>query len=236
MEIESSQAVQYMKKVAEAVESDYGVLEILCYLGGITDSDSFIYHSLKAVFFQLFENNHLAASVDEAHDKWESANYYCETLIEQGLTKNDCTTLRSDGLDYLSRLYPDVYQLIEDNTYDKLSDNIYQIISSIIVSKEVAYQFIIEELEAASMGNEEAQNFVAESNLYLEEIEDSMANSSSLVDGVDGPQQTLTRLIMSLNLDMTFATRIRIRVVKKIMNDWLKDNTNREDIDWSDVF
>ena len=86
------------------------------------------------------------------------------------------------------------------------------------------------------MGNEEAQNFVAESNLYLEEIEDSMANSSSLVDGVDGPQQTLTRLIMSLNLDMTFATRIRIRVVKKIMNDWLKDDTNTEDIDWSDVF
>jgi|25_taG_2_1085351.scaffolds.fasta_scaffold09102_2 hypothetical protein len=236
MGIESSQALQYMKRVAEAVEKGNEVLEILGYLGGITDSNSFINHALKAIFFQLSENNNSPYSINKAHDKWDYAINYCESLIEQGLTKNDCATLSSDGLDYLSRLYPDVYLLIEDNVYDQLSENVHEAVSSRIESKEVAYQFIIEELEAASMGNEEAQAFVAESHLSFEEIQGSMANSSSLVDGADGPQQTLTRLIMNLNLDMIYATRIRIRVVKKITADWFQDDTNRKDIDWDDVF
>lgn len=236
MAIESSQALQYMKRVAEVVDQGDEVLEILAYLGGVTDSNSPINHALNTIFFQISENNNPPYSINQARDKWNSATNYCESLIEQGLTKNDRITLSSDGLDYLSRLHPDVYFLIQENFYNQLSELVYKAVSSRIKSEEVAYQFIIEELEAASMGNEEAEAFVAASQLYIEEIQDSMANSSSLVDGADGPQQTLTRLIMSLNLDMTYATSIRIRVVKKIMADWFKDNTERNDINWDDVF
>ena len=60
-----------------------------------------------------------------------------------------------------------------------------------------------------------------------------MSRSTPLVDGPDGPQLMLTHLLMDTSLPNPMIAKLRIRVVKKIIDHWFKDiNNNNIDLDY----
>lgn len=124
----------------------------------------------------------------------------------------------------------------KDQILDGLADLIYQIVSSKIETKEVAYQFILEELEAASRGNKEAQAFVARNKFTADEYEGAMQNSMPEVDGPGGPQLTLLTVLMQTGVSIEVMASIRIKVVQKIINHWFVNNKSLEDVNWDEVF
>lgn len=87
-----------------------------------------------------------------------------------------------------------------------------------INSKAIALQFILEELEAASQGNNDSIEFVKNSGFSKDEYENSMMNSMEEVDGPNGPQEFLT-ILLELN-DRTLMAKIRIAIVDNIMKKW----------------
>lgn len=123
-----------------------------------------------------------------------------------------------------------------DQMLDEVAELIYQLVSSKIESKEVAYQFTLEELEAASQGNQEAQAFVARNKFTADEYEGAMQNSIPEVDGPGGPQQTLLILLMQNFGEPELMASIRIKVVQKIIDNWFVNEKSPEDINWDEVF
>jgi hypothetical protein len=123
-----------------------------------------------------------------------------------------------------------------DQMLDEVAELVYQVVSSKIESKEVAYQFILEELEAASQGNREAQAFVSRNKFTADEYEGAMQNSMPQVDGPGGPQQTLLTLLMQTGGEPELMASIRIKVVQKIIDNWFLNEESPEDINWDEVF
>lgn len=123
-----------------------------------------------------------------------------------------------------------------DQVLDEVADLIHNLVSSKIETKEVAYQFILEELEAASQGNQEAQEFVARNKFTADEYEGALQNSMPEVDGPDGPQQILLTLLMQIGGSPEMIASIRIKVVQKIINYWFSDEDNPGDVEWDEVF
>ncbi len=120
--------------------------------------------------------------------------------------------------------------MVED-AFSPLVDMIYEMISLKIPSENIAYQFVLEELEGAAQGDEEAQKFVEESPFTEEEYKGAMSRSTPLVDGPDGPQLMLTHLLMNTSLPNPMITKLRIRVVKKVINHWFKGANDDKNID-----
>jgi len=85
-----------------------------------------------------------------------------------------------------------------------------------IHSDKVALQFILEELDAASQGNDEAVSFVNNSGFKENDYFGAMNNSFEEVDGPDGPQQILLALITSVD-NMDERVKFRIDIVDNIM-------------------
>ncbi len=109
---------------------------------------------------------------------------------------------------------------------NKLADNITQGVSSRITSEKDALQFVLEELDAAREGNDVAKLFVRESGFNESEYEEAMQNSYESIDGVNGPQQYLLKSIFEFSDDVDFMVKLRIQVVKNIIDEWeLKNNT-----------
>ncbi len=96
---------------------------------------------------------------------------------------------------------------------------IHTIISGKIHSNRVARQFILEELEAASNGNDKAKMFASQSGFNKNEYAGAMGNSFNEVDGAGGPQQTLLAECMSLK-DMNVIVEVRTRVTQKIIEQY----------------
>ena len=94
------------------------------------------------------------------------------------------------------------------------------LIMSKIKSKEIAYQFILEELEGATLGNEAATRFVKESGIDPSEFKGALLNSIPEVDGEGGPQQTLISFSMKLSSDTDRMVKFRVDVVDKIMEHY----------------
>ena len=63
-----------------------------------------------------------------------------------------------------------------------------EIISRKLPTKDIAYQFILEQIEAASKGNAAAINFAKSSSISQSEYSGAMRNSIPEIDGADGPQ------------------------------------------------
>lgn len=94
-----------------------------------------------------------------------------------------------------------------------------------IDSKSVAYQFVLEELDAARQGNEAAIQFVNNSGFNPSEYEGALQSSFEAVDGPDGPQQFLSSSVRQYSSDKESMINLRIQVVKNIIDDWeLKPN------------
>lgn len=92
-------------------------------------------------------------------------------------------------------------------------------VSSMLETKELAYQFVLEEIEAASQGNQIAQKFATASGIPPEEYRGSMQNSCPEIDGPDGPQQYFIGLLQQ-GVDMEMLIEVRTRVVENVMKKY----------------
>ena len=103
-----------------------------------------------------------------------------------------------------------------------LAKSIFENVSKTITSNKIAKQFILEELDAASQGDETAIEFVKSSGFKKEEYKDAMKNSFNEVDGANGPQQTLLKSCMILG-DMDLVVKTRILVTEMIIEKYKND-------------
>lgn len=112
-----------------------------------------------------------------------------------------------------------IFRKKNKTTMNKYAIEIAKEVDKRIKSFEVAKQFILEELEAASQGNNTAKKFVENSGISNIEYANAMKNSFDEVDGADGPQEFLVMACMQLNnIDLMVETRLQ--VVNFIMKKW----------------
>ena len=109
-----------------------------------------------------------------------------------------------------------------------LASKIEKGVSDRIATKEVAFQFVLEELDAARQGNNAAIQFVNNSGFSASEYEGAMQNSFEEVDGANGPQQFLLSSIMQYRSDMDFMVNLRLKVVQKVIDHWQLKNDGNE--------
>lgn len=114
-------------------------------------------------------------------------------------------------------------ELIETITkygLDYTAEMLAEYINQKILSEDVAIQFVLEELEAASQGNEMARLFAETSGFDDDDYLGAMYNSFEEVDGENGPQQEILNLCMMLYPNQILMTELRIRTVDQIMKHW----------------
>ena len=113
-------------------------------------------------------------------------------------------------------------------------DVITRAVLETIPNEEIALAFVLEEIEAAQYGNEDAKKFAKDIGFLRDEYEGAMKDCSAEVDGPSGPQQTLTKLILGGLPDSSIdeKARMRIEVVKNVIKNWkLKETTQGNDND-----
>ena len=118
---------------------------------------------------------------------------------------------------------------------DSSLNDIYHKVSSEITSVEMAYEFILKELDAASQGNKEAVEFVKNSPFTKEEYEGALSESTLSSWSINDPQSTLTHLIRKNCLPNSQTAKLRISVVQKIIDDWY-DVISNEEVDLDILF
>ncbi|GAC30399.1 hypothetical protein [Brumicola pallidula] len=89
-----------------------------------------------------------------------------------------------------------------------------------ISDTEVAYQFVLEELDAARQGNESAIAFVNQSGIEESEYIGAMSRSFEAVDGADGPQQMMLMICMHLQDDTDSMVKLRTKIADHIMQSF----------------
>lgn len=114
----------------------------------------------------------------------------------------------------------EIAKLIEADGIDHATTRFAEILSEKLTTKEVAYQFVLEEIEAASQGNEVAKKLARESGIEPSEYEGAMHNSRPEVDGAGGPQQLLLAFCFQLHSDPDLQVSFRTMIVDKLMRSF----------------
>ena len=114
----------------------------------------------------------------------------------------------------------EMIDLINSIGLDKTAELVAEYLNQKILSEDVAMQFILEELEAASKGNSSAQLFAETSGFDKSDYEGSMSNSFEEVDGLNGPQQEILSLCMMLHSNEQLMVQFRVKIVDRIMQIW----------------
>ncbi len=110
-----------------------------------------------------------------------------------------------------------VEALIAKDGIEHVTDRFAEFVSRKLTSREIAYQFILEEIQGASMGNSASKRFASNSGIHPEEYWGAMANSMPEVDGPDGPQQLLLASSLQLANNQELMAEFRCRINDKIM-------------------
>ena len=114
-----------------------------------------------------------------------------------------------------------VKSLIENDGMDIAAKSFAMIIiKRTIPNKEIATQFILEELEGMSLGDEMAKQYALTSGFNKNEFQGALKNSIEEVDGPAGPQQLLLSLSMALYPDRKLMSEFRVKVDDTIMQQW----------------
>lgn len=108
-------------------------------------------------------------------------------------------------------------KLIEKDGIEHAAKRFSEIILQKIPTEEIAYQFVLEEIEAASQGNDAAISFARNSGISPQEYKGSMSNSRPEVDGPDGSQQFILALCMQLQPNVDLVVALRTKIVDNIM-------------------
>lgn len=113
----------------------------------------------------------------------------------------------------------DIEKLIKQDGIEHATQRFSEVICEMLKTREYAYQFILEEVEAASGGNNAAMKFAEESGILPDEYIGAMENSMPEIDGANGPQQFLlhisSQLLSNPDLMVKFRTKIAENVMKK---------------------
>ena len=119
--------------------------------------------------------------------------------------------------------YPITEAELSENNRDIRAgiSSIAQQVNDKIKTREIALQFVLEELDAARQGDETARKFVRESGFSEDEYIGAMGNSIEEVDGDYGPQQSLVSFISEITMgDFTIMSKYKVKVVEEIMLYW----------------
>lgn len=108
-------------------------------------------------------------------------------------------------------------QLIAKDGIEHATERFAEIISRKLPTREIAYQFILEELDGASQGNAASMRFAQSSGIPPTEYKAALSNSNPEVDGPDGPQQQLLALSLNLANNQALMAEFRCKVDDKIM-------------------
>ncbi|QDZ27112.1 hypothetical protein [Noviherbaspirillum sp. UKPF54] len=108
-------------------------------------------------------------------------------------------------------------KLIDADGIEHATGRFAEIIARKLTSREIAYQFILQELDGASRGNDASQQFAESSGFLPEEYRNALENSIPEVDGPDGPQQQLLALSLELLPNQELVAKFRCMVDDKIM-------------------
>jgi hypothetical protein len=111
-------------------------------------------------------------------------------------------------------------QLIAKDGIEHATARSAEIVSKKLQSREVAYQFILEELDGASQGNAAAQAFARNSGIPASTYSGALGNSNSEIDGPEGPQQLLLALSMQLMPNQALMAEFRCRVDDNVMKSF----------------
>ena len=111
----------------------------------------------------------------------------------------------------------DLEKLIEKDGIEYAAKRFSEIILRKIPTAEIAYQFVLEEVEAASQGNDAAISFARNSGISPQEYKGATRNSRPEVDGPDGPQQFILALCMQLQPNVDLAVNLRTKIVDNVM-------------------
>lgn len=111
-------------------------------------------------------------------------------------------------------------ELIEQDGFDVAAQRVADVINGKLASQKSTYQFVLEEVEAASMGNQESKLFAGNSGISAGDYKGAMRRSSPEIDGPDGPQQYLIGASMQLRSDKNQMIKFRITVVDNVMKHW----------------
>lgn len=119
----------------------------------------------------------------------------------------------------------DLERLIDKNGFESVTSALAAAIANNLnkfgLDKfEIAYQFVLEELESASLGSPEAKKFAFESGISSTEFKGSLERSRPEVDGPGGPQQTVISNCLQLRDDPNLMVKFRLSVLDKIMRDF----------------
>ena len=114
----------------------------------------------------------------------------------------------------------EMIEAIDKHGIDFTSEMLSKYVNQKIESEDIAMQFVLEELEAASQGNEMAKLFASTSGFDEDDYTGAMRNSFEEVDGADGPQQTILNLCMMLYPNQDLMAELRIKTVDNIMKEW----------------
>ena len=106
---------------------------------------------------------------------------------------------------------------IEKDGIEHATDRVAEIVAAKISNMKIAYRFILEEIEGASMGNDASKIFAKSSGISPSEYNGAMRNSIPEVDGPDGPQQLLAGMSMHLAGNQELMAKFRCKVGEKIM-------------------
>lgn len=106
--------------------------------------------------------------------------------------------------------------LIAADGLEHVVDRFAEIIARKIPATEVAYQFILAELDGAHMGNASSQAYAKSSGISEIEYRGALNRSIPEVDGPEGPQQLLLALSLQIRNQKLMA-EFRCRIGDKIM-------------------
>lgn len=105
-------------------------------------------------------------------------------------------------------------ELIKKDGIEGVTDVFSVMIVEKLATQEMAYQFILQELDAASLGNSTAIQFVESSGISQNEYSGALDNSTP---DIDGPQQFLTVLSNDLSNNLELMVEFRCKIVEKVM-------------------
>jgi hypothetical protein len=111
----------------------------------------------------------------------------------------------------------EVETMIERDGIDYAAMRFSELITEMLKTNEMAYQFILEEIEAASQGSAAALKFASNSGLGPSEYKGAMSNSNVEIDGPHGPQQFLLLTCTQLSSNIDLMVELRVKIADNIM-------------------
>ncbi|MDC0363110.1 hypothetical protein OAN12_08720 [Halioglobus sp.] len=89
-----------------------------------------------------------------------------------------------------------------------------------IGSTEIAYQFILEELDGASQGNSASREYAQGSGIPAHEYDGALNRSIPEVDGPNGPQQFVLSSCLQLRNNPELMAEFRCKIADSIMREY----------------